>query len=361
MRKSITFFTFCCILLFSCDNSVPTTENSENSENNNSENEKTEIAKLNKALKKYEEPLQLFKIATDKPSVITGQKGTKISINPNDLITESGKPIGKNIEVELVEIMNQGALLRTNTQTVSDGNLIVSGGAYYIGMTSNDEQLKLKQGKALSVQFPKISDIEMELFYGQRNEFDQMNWKVTTESFKTTEQVKPQKVPVKAERKDQKSEIDAIFDYVESGDTTTTKEERVLIAKRQKNEKLEQKLYDAIGIEKFGWINCDRFLIEKNIANLYVNFKPQDSIKFASVFLIFKDINSVVQEHYYSNKLITFENLPSGYKVQLIAYSIKDEKVFAYTTDLTIVGEQKLTINLEEISEKEFRKLIIKQ
>ncbi len=158
MTKILTFFISACFLIFSCNDPKATKENAELS---NYSNNKADLAKLSEALKKYEEPSQIIRTSVDKPCVVTGRKGTKISINPNDLITESGKPFGQTIEVEIKELTNQGELLRTNAQTVSDGKLLVSGGAYFIGMTSNGEQLKLKEGKTLNVQFAKLSDKEI--------------------------------------------------------------------------------------------------------------------------------------------------------------------------------------------------------
>jgi hypothetical protein len=100
MTKTLTFFLTVCLLIFSCD--IPKTKKG-NTDQNNTPNYKAEITKLNDILKKHEEPSQVFKVTVDKPSVLTGRKGTKISINPNDLTTESGKPLGQTIEVELKE------------------------------------------------------------------------------------------------------------------------------------------------------------------------------------------------------------------------------------------------------------------
>ncbi|MEO6721507.1 MAG: hypothetical protein ABIN67_14155 [Ferruginibacter sp.] len=354
MTKTLTVFISVCFFISSCNNPKATEDNADQ---NNSKNDKADIAKLNDALKKYEEPSQLIKVSADKPSVVTGRKGTKISINPNDLVTESGKPLGQNIEVELKELTNQRQLLRTNAQTVSDGKLLVSGGAYFIGMTSNGEQLKLKEGKTLSVQFPKLSDKEMALFYGQRNDLEQINWQKATETFKTTQPPANTQPATDAIKTKRKSDIEAIMDYVDSGYNPTPEEKERNIQQR-KNYIVSQKVYDEIGIAKLGWINCDRFLEVEDKTDLYASFNPQDSIKNANVYLVFKDINSVIQAYYYSDKSPQFGNMPVGYKARLIAYTVKDEKVFAYSTDLTITKGQNLTLNLKEISDKDFKKLI---
>jgi len=359
MTKTLTFFISVCFLICSCNDPKTIKENAEQI---NSSNSKADIAKLNDALKRYEEPSQIIKISADKPSVATGRKGTKISINPKDLVTESGKPLGQTIEVELKELTNQSQLLRTNAQTVSDGKLLVSGGAYFIGMTSNGEQLKLKEGKTLSVQFPKLTDKEMSLFYGQRNELGQVNWQKATETLKFTKsQIQAESsfdYAVEDDKPKRKSDIESILDYVDGTDTTTTPEGREKFAKWQKETKIAQKLYDEVGINKFGWINCDRFLDVENKTELYASFNPKDSIKNANVYLVFKDINSVIQANFYSDKSPQFENMPVGYKARLIAYTMKDEKVLAYSKDLTITKGQKLSLDLKEITEKDFKNII---
>ena len=355
MTKTLTLFISVCFIICSCNNPKTTKGNADQ---NNSTNYKADIAKLNDALKKYEEPSQVIRVSTDKTSVVTGRKGTKISINPNDLVTESGKPLGQTIEVELKELTNQSQLLRTNAQTISDGKLLVSGGAYFIGMTSNGEQLKLKDGKTLNVQFPKLSDKEMALFYGQRDDLGQINWQKATETFKTTQPpatTKPAADTIKTKRK---SEIESILDYVDGTDTTTTPEDREKYAKWQRETKIAQKLYDQVGLNKLGWINCDRFLEVEDKTELYVDFNSKDSIQSANVYLVFKDINSVIQAYFYSDKSLQFDNLPVGYKTRLIAYTIKNEKVFAYSNDLTISKGQKLTLDLKEITEQDFKKII---
>lgn len=349
IRISALLIAF-CFIIHSCNNP-------ETAENNAADNT-AGIAKLNDALKKYEAPSQIIKVSAGKPCVVTGRKGTKISINPDDLITESGKPLGQTIEVELKELTSQRQLVSSNAQTVCDGKLLVSGGAYFIGITSNGEKLKLKDGKTLRVQFPELSAQEMGLFYGQRDELGQMNWQKTTETFKASQQQKPAAVDTVKVRKKSKSDVDAIMDYVDSGDTTTTQEDRETMVKREKDYKVSQKVYDEIGIAKLGWINCDKFLEAVNKTDLYVTFNPQDSVKYANVYVVFKDINSVIHDYYYPGNSPKFKDMPVGYKAKLIAYTVKNEKVFAYSADLTIAKAQKLTVNLKEVNDKDFKKLI---
>ena len=104
-------------------------------------------------------------------------------------------------------------------------------------------------------------------------------------------------------------------------------------------------------------MTCETLWISIYLSLLYVNFNEQDNVINANIYLVFKDINSVIQAYYYADNLPQFENIPVGYKVRLIAYTVKNEKVFAYSTDLTIAKGQKLNLDLKEITEKDFKKL----
>lgn len=321
---------------------------------------KAEFARLNNFLKQYEEPSQTFKIPADKPAKVTGRQGTIISVNPSDLVTENGQAMGKSIEVELKELTNQEQLLRANTQTMSDGRLLVSGGAYFINMTSDGQQLKLKEGKKLSVVFPKFTSKPMTLFYGQRDSLGQINWQQAEQKFEN----RPAPADNKRVTEDSAksiNEIDAIFDYVDRGSKRPlTKEEKKAMAEERENAALADKLYKAINLEQFGWINCDRFYDIPDKTTLQYVFNDKDSVASANIYLVFKDSNSLMHNLYFSDgsKMpLEFQNVPVGVHTRLIVFSIRNGKVYAYKSDLTIKANEKIQLNLKETNEKQIEKL----
>jgi hypothetical protein len=310
---------------------------------------------INSALKKYEEPSQFFTVPAGKPASVTGRKGTRITFDPADLATESGKPVTADITVELKELHNQGDLFRTGAQTVSDGKLLVSGGAYYIGMRSGGEQVRLKDGKQLAVRFPRIAKEKMNLFYGERDASGTMNWKQTPAVFTTAAIAKPEADTIKTTKT--KSEIDAIMDYTDSG-YVERPEAQQEHAKRRKDYAIVQKLYDVIAVKQMGWINCDRFWNYENIAELSIGFPLEDDVQHASVYLVFEDINSVMQGFATKEKGMLFANLPVGQHVKLVAFAVKAGNIRAYTTKLTIVKEEQITLDLKATTEQDFKKII---
>lgn len=348
------------LALTSCNNKD---NNSQITENNNPEPDlKTEIGKINSLLKKYEEPSQTFKVSAGKPTQVKGKKGTIISVNPSNLTTENGQPLGKTIEVELKELTNQNDLLRTNAQTISNGKLLVSGGAYYINLTSGGKQLKLKEGKSLSVVFPKLTNKEMDLFYAQRDSLGQLNWQKANQKFES----KPKPEAGKPQILDSiiVSDIDAILDYTEDEEgynRELTEEGKKINEKLEKNNDLNTKVYKAIELKQFGWINCDRFYEVEEKTNLNFAFNEKDNVEFANVYLVFKDINSVMTESYFTieNKKYNtaFIDIPIGAKTQVIAFSVKDGKTYSYKSDLIITKNQTINLTLTETNEEQISKL----
>lgn len=355
MKISIGLFLLAAFGLTSCNNQQTTPVDKSPTMNTESE-----AKKLSDFLAKYEEPPQLFKVLSSKPTQVKGKQGTTISINPNDFTTESGEPLGENIQIELKELTNQTELLKTNAQTVSSGQLLVSGGAYYINMTSDGKQLKLKKGKTLSVEFPKLADNEMSLFYGQRDSLGGMDWKQATQTFKVKPAKPEQQQTVTKTTTKKKSEMEALLDYIErdSSSVPMTKEEK---EKMERVNKVYEKVYSAVNISSFGWINCDRFLEIQSKTDLIVNFNPSDSISSANIYLVFKDINSIMQSYYfsYNGKTINegFRNIPVGYNVRLVAYTIKDEKVLSHASNMTVKDKQTLTLAMKETNDIELKKL----
>jgi hypothetical protein len=326
-----------------------------------------ETQKLNEVLKKYEVPSQKFKVLATKSIIIKGKDGTTIFINPDDLEMENKNPLGTNIEVELKELLNQEQLLKNNAQTVSEGKLLVSGGAYFINVTSDGQQLKLKEGKTLSVGFPKISDNEMSLFYGQRDSLGKIDWQKSEMKFVNNVEAAKAKFGNPAPNPTQPTmpvnSVQSILadSFAEEKEHLSSEEIKKIDEINDKNSIIALQVYETIKLKQLGWINCDRFLEITNKTNLQFEFNSKDSIVVANVYLIFKDINSVMESSYFSFKGKTFnssfDGIPVDSKVKLIAFSEKNGKLFSHSSELTITQNQKFKFVLREIKEKEFDKI----
>ncbi len=357
MKKTSAVLLCAFFAFFGC-NSIDTPGNSERGYDLMQQAET-----LTDYLKKSEEPSQFFTVSSSKPTQVKGKNGTIISIDPANLETVDGKPLGPDIRVELKELTDQGDLMRTNVQTMSNGRLLVSGGAYYINMTSNGQQLKLKESKSLPVTFPKLTDKEMALFYGRRDSLGQINWQPTNERFASVIPREKKTTDSKKEiAAESKSEMESIFDHVDSPEKAATPEQKKEWARSERNRKVFDRFYAAINLDSFGWINCDRFLEIEERTSLLVMINPRDSVIAAHVYLIFKDINSIMGQGYFkgsdSRATVSFKGVPIGYKARAIAITIKDEKPYVFASDFTIAKDGEIETNFKPITEKEFKSFI---
>ena len=336
-----------------------------------------QLEQVDSLLSEIAEKPQLLTTPSDKPTTVTGAKGTIVYVDPNRLETVDGSPLGDNIQIELLEMTDNSSMLLNNTQTVSNGQILVTGGAYYINMTSDGKQLKMKQGKGLEVEFPKLTEDEMGLFFGERDSLGQINWIPTEDIFEPKSIVdaqEPEKPVKKKYVKKTYDGIEAILGYI-SEDTTdikpikeeeVTKEEYEEYLKKkaeyeeeQKQIEYQRKTYEAVELMNFGWVNCDRFWNDpspKTDIQLLIN---NDSLTGARIYAVFKDINSIMTENYWKNRrdTATFRNILVGKELTIIALSAKDETPYVFETTINTETDKQVQINfmattIAEIKEK---------
>ncbi len=358
MIKSQLFALLILCALFGCNNSNSSTNE------NQAPNASVEFKKLNDFMGSLDKSSQIFTVLTNKPSKVKGKKGTILFINPNDLITENGQPLGKTIQVELKELTNQKDMLKANAPTVSNGRLLVSGGAYFINLSSDKNTLKLKEGKSMAVQFPKLAKSDMSLFYGERDSLGQLNWQEANQKFEnkaiTKAKSKLDTVSSGSDSFSSNSDLDAIFKYVEEVDDKTplNEAEKQLIKDETENEAFA---YAIIEVKKLGWINCDRFSNDDKLTNLQIEFNEKDNVQSANVFLLFKDINSVMQSSFTDFKglkyIAGFSNIPIGANTKLIAFTTKNGKTYSYKSNLTIYANKTVQIDFKETNKEEIENL----
>lgn len=365
---------------------------------------------------------QTFTVQPDRVTTITAEKGTELKINPADLVTSDGRTVTGEVKVVLKEYPGKLDMLKINSQTVSNGRLLVSGGSYYIELTANDVPLQLKEGKSLEAYFPGMKQEGMELFYGSKDENGTMNWvrpnrsqnqiadrqlrmsndyegllnfpqeigfyylrrfrvlitpgelQYLVEVSRTNNQITRRKFDITDKTRkwitDQITTVQIAYPSYTSTDSLTgyyfytddceieldvnvlrkpnteltIKElnllkEKVEAYSRERRNWIEQQQFSNSvmknpGLKKFGWINCDRFYDDTSIKkDFIVTLKyPGEAATFANVFMVFKNINSLVNGYYHSNLEYSFKNIPGQEEVALVAFTKVNGKIIAGKT-----------------------------
>ena len=340
-----------------------------------------ELKQVDKILSKIVEAPENLIAPSDKKTIVTGSKGTIIYINPNHLETFDGSTIGDDINIELLEMTDKSSLLFNNAQTVSNGEILETGGAYYLNMTSNGKQLKIKPGEFVEVEFLKLSNHEMSLFLGEKDSIGQINWIPTKENFEVkniSDAKKPKRLKKPIKNKNLKSKVIItslpppkyingkwIFATPKVKKNEVTEEEyqeylnkKSIYEKQLKQIELQRKTYKTIKIRNFGWINCDRYLSPTPQINIQL-LVNNDSLSGARMYAVFKNFNSTICLSYWKGQkgISTFKNIPIGQEIQIIALAAKDESPYIFettinpTTNTQVKVEFTLT-TLEEIKER---------
>jgi len=339
-----------------------------------------ELEQVDNLLLELAEKQQRLTAPSDKETILTGAKGTIIHVDPNRLETVDGSPIGDNIELELLEMTDNSSLLLNNAQTVSNGQILITGGAYYVNMTSDGKQLRLKQGKALELEFPKLTDDEMGLFLGDRDSLGQMNWIPTESNFKSKkiENAKEPEKPIKKKEVFTEVSIIPLGEYnvdttvigpkkVNSEDVTEEEYQEYLI-KLQEYEELKKEIeyqrqtYQVIKLMNFGWINCDRFYTDPNPKTDIQLLVNKDSLHTARFYAVFKDIRSFVTEYFYKGRreAPTFRNIPIGKELTIIAISGSNDSPYVFETTINTMTDQQVKIEFTATTQAELKEKIEK-
>lgn len=365
MKRNIAFLTVIFFLFASCNEKAVGDRNVEKlieKDDKINVNINYEIGKLNELLEKMDGSSQFFVFSPKDVASIIGKSGIRFTVNPSDLITEGGQDISDSFKVELKELINQYQMALANAQTISNNRLLVSGGAYFIEITAQGQKLKLKPEKKIKITLPGLSQEGMSLFSGYRDSLERLFWIQEKVNLKEVKDVRAEELAelqnelaMLRKRRLRNDSIPALY-------KEKMVQSRII---RLKSMIQEDGLYPEIEFGNLEWINCDRFLESDNLTNLTIYFSPTEKIKTANIYLIFKDINSVLQNYYINSNgkepSITFHNVPLDAKVKLIAYTLKDNKIFACSSKMTIKDNQAISIALNETNETDFKRLFSEQ
>lgn len=369
MKKSSTLFSLLLLILFACNspqkqaNSVANIDEQteETSDVESSKSPKDQLLEFNEYLKKFDNTSQYFKLSSSKIGTIIGKKGTVIHVNPTNLETIDGSPLAGEIQIELKELTQKKDLILSSTQTISNGQIIETGGAYYIHMTSGGKKLKLKENKKLDIEFPNISAKSMELFYGEKNELNEINW----EPINTKLVPKPITENFTITQHDRDSDIESIFKYL-SEDSVPISRKTTMISNSERQKRKEEsknrkeantiKYYDITAVQQLDWINVDRFIDNPNPVTMNVLYDSNDNIEFARIYLIMKDINSVLIESYYKNEenqKTIFKNIPNNKSFRVLVITKIDKQNYIFDEDLKASKDLNIHVKLKAVTEEE--------
>ncbi|MEL6867221.1 MAG: hypothetical protein AAFP19_22540, partial [Bacteroidota bacterium] len=216
-----------------------------------------------------------YQIDVSEEVELVTEGGSQLLIPKGALKRADGSEVSGEVELELVELFSKSDMLLSNIPTVSEGQLLESGGAFQLLFRKDGDLLQLNE--ELKLTFPIHSEVanpeDMEVFYGRFDgaEPDERLWLPAQDGSRVVLQ-----------------------------DTTV------------------QSTYQMY-FNNLDWINCDRFY-DLNAPKTAISATPTSFgtiLLDAQGFVVFKNLNSVMRMDYRDDFFSAF-NVPEGEEVHIV-------------------------------------------
>lgn len=260
-----------------------------------------------------------FSFNSDRDTNFITDKGTKIKFSAGQFIGKDGKATAGSVNFQIREYHEVSEVLLGKLSTVSDGKLIATDGMFYLNAVGEKgDTLKLNPNKPVLIELPKNDkDSGYYVFYNDKINKSTFNWKKGGRVF-----------------------VPEIWDTVSA-------------------ESFESKVRNILSVVELGFVNCDKFIQNSNIGEIYATINSEDDIPVICT-IVLKKYKSMVTGNF-DGKAFTFKNIPLDEDAVLVCLGKVGEKYYLVQKEFKSVKDLKLNETLspktKEEAESELKKL----
>lgn len=114
-------------------------------------------------------PVRHFSITNDRDTLVFGYDGTKLLIHAGTFLNSKGEEVKGAVDLVLKEAIKMSDIVLGGLTTLSNGEVLQSGGMLYVNATSQGEQLKMANGHFIEASVPAAQpDSMMQLYRGEQ-------------------------------------------------------------------------------------------------------------------------------------------------------------------------------------------------
>lgn len=342
--------------------------------------------------------LQQYNVNLDDTVVIRGTGGTRIKITPGSIQTNAGKPAAGQATLLIKEYYQPADIILAGLNTMSGDRLLQTGGMAWFKIVKDGDTMSAVTKKPVEIRMPVVNnELNNMGVFAMHSQLDSAGWSDIKKSFLRIynywdwPQIKPnlygltlhdyrfENWIIKGKTEDEyrvptpavyvwgiglgnASNVKKIKRKIEKIDSVTLAVQAHITYRNRgirlfnRNEldttfqvRLMKAEYTAT-VSRLNWINCDRFYYTKNPTNLYVKTA---NTKGASVVLYFKNLHAYMPAYSYKDQY-EIRNIPPGEKVSIIAFGKEGSNFFYSKTDHVVGNNETKTIQLQQLSSKEF-------
>lgn len=273
---------------------------------------------------------ETFQFTAENGTTFTTKNGSIITIPANVFVTKAGASVTGPINFKVKEVFSNADIMFTGIFPVSNGDVLNSGGEFFLQAKSGSETLRVRNGDAINIVIPaQAEDNGMMLFFGGEDENpEELNWQVDEDSAQQGN--------------------DSTW-WNRSGFTFNSAD----------------KTYE-IDLDSMGWANIDAFNRDPNFKYFNCTFNLSGlsglSNENTTAFAVFKDFNSVWPVGVkgwgdITNSIITEKHLGSV-PMNLLIISVVDEQLYYGHMEFTPEEGKDYTIEMKTITKDALDTLI---
>lgn len=291
------------------------------------------------------EKSQIFDLDTLEFKEIIGKNGTKIKFHRDLFEIEDGK----KIQLELIELYDFKEVLYRNIQTVTtDNKLLESSGVLKVTFTSNEKELKLREGELLRVYPPKGKLKDNDVFLSQTDSLGNINWNITNQNYSLFSVGVGggiwKRILVDNDSIPKLKKQNLISTGYETYEDDLIRDTAVI------------KEFFILQINTSQWINIDRFVNTENKITFDLEDKSEEFSVF-NVYINYEEINSFIYETRLMDEL-DLSNIPLSGKTFITVIGENKEGVFYDKIELKeTINNSKIQLNMKKTTEEELRKM----
>ncbi|WP_462249830.1 hypothetical protein [Ferruginibacter sp.] len=110
-------------------------------------------------------------------ALLAASNGVQVTFPPLCCVSSTGQVITGKVYVELLLIKKKGDMVLMNKPTISNGNVLVSGGEIFISLKKDGKELQLAPNAKIYIRYADApTNQQMKLFIGDESNPAQFNW-----------------------------------------------------------------------------------------------------------------------------------------------------------------------------------------
>lgn len=307
------------------------------------------------SLSEQQNPTQTFQVNPNKKIVLQGNLGTVIFFEPNSFVHCNGDMDEDEITIQLKEVYEYPDMILNGLTTTSNGRILESSGM--IELTASIGNKNLELCNPIKILFKNVNDSpHMRTYHGQPIG-SIINWELDDENELDTVFFSSYKsnIFLGEDSFTDKTPASVKINYAIVGKDTVELSREPIFDERVIDEVSILPATYALHSTKLGWINCDYFSDDDEKATIEVKISQKADTR---VFLLFKNILSLIAPISKNGPSAIFEGLPVDLSAQIVSISEDNGNYEWASQDITIKKEMESIvldyqpINFDELSEK---------